>query len=66
LIGLKAKTQARAVVASLAAIVGWCVGPMVFVVMPLTILFPGNGTQDPIFVQFAGLLSPVAIVAQTN
>jgi hypothetical protein len=62
LIGLKAKTQARAVVASLAAVVGWCVGPLVFVVMPLTIIFPGDGVQDRLFVQFTELLSPVTIV----
>jgi hypothetical protein len=62
LIGLSAKTHARAIIGSMGAALGWCVVPLVFVILPLTILFPGNGRQDPLFVQFAELLSPVTIV----
>ena len=62
LIGLKVRTQARAIAGSMAAILGWCVVPMVFLAMPLSILFRGPSPQDPLFVQYVELTSPAAII----
>ncbi|HLJ09978.1 MAG TPA: hypothetical protein VKU82_02255 [Planctomycetaceae bacterium] len=64
-IGLRVKSQARAIVAALGAFVVWCVAPLVFIVMPLDILTrpqPGTGFG------FVFLVSPAAIVAfnETN
>ena len=61
-IGLRVKTQARAIMASLGAILAWCVAPFIFIVMPLAIMFrPGPGPQSGI--GFVFLLSPVSIMA---
>jgi ABC-type transport system involved in multi-copper enzyme maturation permease subunit len=64
-IGLTVRTQIRAIIGSLAALVAWCVGPLVFIVMPVSIFanslgFPANSWQP--IAQFASLLSPATIV----
>jgi ABC-type transport system involved in multi-copper enzyme maturation permease subunit len=60
-IGLRVKTQARAIMGSLAAIVAWCVAPLVFVCMPLAILFRTVPPESGI--EFSLLLSPASIMA---
>lgn len=42
LIGLKAKSQGRAIIGSLAAIVGWCILPFVCCILPLSYGFRGE------------------------
>jgi hypothetical protein len=58
-IGMLVRSQARAVVAALGALVGWCLLPMMLVVLPLGVIFqpPGNSGFGFLF-----LLSPAAIV----
>ena len=59
-VGLRVKTQAKAIMGSLAAILAWCVAPLVFILMPLTILVdprPDSGFG------FVALLSPASIMA---
>lgn len=41
-IGLRVRTQARAIIGSLGAIVGWCVLPIVFIYIPFVILLGGS------------------------
>jgi hypothetical protein len=59
-IGLRVRTQARAIIGSLGAIVGWCILPLVFIVMPVMILLirgpgrPGGASLT--------LLSPMMII----
>jgi hypothetical protein len=38
-IGLRVKTQARAIVAAMGAVLVWCLGPMIFIAMPIEIIF---------------------------
>lgn len=59
LIGLVVRTQARAIIGSLGAIVGWCILPLVFVFMPIGILFQPSNHSGFMFV---ALLSPMMIV----
>lgn len=59
LIGLMMKTQARAIVAALGAIVGWCVLPLIFIFLPLAITFQPNSSSP---LMFLALLSPASIV----
>jgi hypothetical protein len=59
-IGLRVKTQAKAIMGSLATILAWCVAPLVFLLMPLAILVdprPDSGFG------FISLLSPASIMA---
>jgi ABC-type transport system involved in multi-copper enzyme maturation permease subunit len=58
-VGMLVKSQARAVVAALGALVGWCLVPMMLIVLPLGVIFqpPGNSGFGFLF-----LLSPAAIV----
>jgi ABC-type transport system involved in multi-copper enzyme maturation permease subunit len=58
-IGLKVRTQTRAMIGSMAAIVGWSVVPYVCCFMPLTIVI--TGANDP-FPYLVSLLSPATIV----
>lgn len=62
LIGLKLRTQARAVVASLAALVAWCVLPVMLVAIPLEILTLRSGILDRNTVNLTTLLSPAMII----
>ena len=64
-IGLRVKSQARAIVAALGAFVVWCVAPLVFIVMPLDIL---TRPQPDSGFGFVFLMSPAAIVGfnETN
>ncbi len=58
-IGLRVKTQARAITGSLAAILAWCVAPLLLIFMPIVIMFdlhPGTAAG------FLLLLSPVPII----
>ncbi len=59
-IGLKVKTQARAILGSIAAIAAWCFAPVLLVEMPLSILF-GNQNGD-LLREFSRMLSPVSII----
>ncbi|MBS0264862.1 MAG: hypothetical protein JSS02_23200 [Planctomycetes bacterium] len=59
-IGLRMKTQARAIATSLATILGFCIGPLIFVMLPIEILFRPP-FSSPWF--FCNLLSPASIVA---
>ncbi len=64
-IGLKVRTQARAMIGSMAAIAGWCVAPFIAVVLPLGIILssiPGSSQTTDIIVKSASFLSPVTIV----
>jgi hypothetical protein len=59
-IGLRVKTQARAIVVAVGAVLAWCLGPMIFIVLPIEIIF------RPAFNSgwaFCGLTSPMGIVA---
>ncbi|MBI3864929.1 MAG: hypothetical protein HY290_23885 [Planctomycetia bacterium] len=64
LIGLKVRTQGRAIMGAMAAIVAWCVAPLIFIVIPLSILFPHFGTDRPFeaMIELASLLSPATAV----
>lgn len=42
-LGLKIRSHARALIASMAAIVTWCVAPLIFIVVPLSILLGALG-----------------------
>jgi hypothetical protein len=46
----------------LAAIVGWCVAPLVFFVMPLGMLFYSPGEMDRSMVALTLLVSPAMII----
>lgn len=58
LIGMKARTQARAIFGSLAALVGWCLVPFVFIILFLITVRPGNGGPSI----YLTLFSPLTIV----
>ncbi|MSR56101.1 MAG: hypothetical protein EXS05_00265 [Planctomycetaceae bacterium] len=60
LIGLAMKSQARAIVAALGAIVGWCVLPLIFIMLPLAILMRYSGNSP---LTYFALLSPASIIA---
>lgn len=60
-IGLKVRTQARAIVASLAALVGWCLLPIFLVTIPLEIVFRPAG-MDKKIINALALLSPATII----
>ena len=62
LIGLKVRTQARAIAGAMAALVGWCVLPLIFVNLPLSILFPGPPWNVPYVIQLVKLASPLSII----
>jgi hypothetical protein len=62
LIGLKVRTQARAIAGSMAAILGWCVLPLIFINLPLSILFPGSRMNTPYMLQLGRLASPLSII----
>jgi hypothetical protein len=55
------RTQARAIGGAMAAIVAWCVVPLVFIVMPLDILYQGSTGRQEV-PRFASLLSPATII----
>jgi hypothetical protein len=59
-IGLKVRTQARAMIGSLGAIVGWCVLPFLFCVTPLAIATNRSGDTALLFSTM--LLSPATVV----
>lgn len=59
-IGLRVRSQARATIGSMGAIVAWCIIPIVFIAFPLAIL-SSNLPADSIFKE-ASLLSPAAVV----
>lgn len=56
-IGLRVRSQARAIIGSLGAIVGWCILPFVFIFIPFVILT--NRSSDATFLL---LLSPATII----
>ena len=64
-IGLRVKTQARAIIGALGAILAWCVGPLLFIILPIGIIFQPS-LHSPFGYLF--LLSPAMIMAfnETN
>ncbi|MGE5193552.1 MAG: hypothetical protein ACM3U2_13745 [Deltaproteobacteria bacterium] len=62
LIGLRARTQARAIVGAMAVLVAWCAIPPIFIRLPLSILTGGNAWNAPFILQLPMLASPMAIV----
>jgi ABC-type transport system involved in multi-copper enzyme maturation permease subunit len=64
LIGLKVRTQGRAIMGSMAAIVAWCIGPLVFIVIPLSIIYSDllGQRENQLIVELATLLSPATVV----
>jgi ABC-type transport system involved in multi-copper enzyme maturation permease subunit len=66
LIGLKVRTQIRAIIGSMAAITAWCIAPLVFIVMPVSIMtqasrmYGGNDWNS--VTQLDWLLSPASII----
>jgi ABC-type transport system involved in multi-copper enzyme maturation permease subunit len=62
-IGLKVRTQARAMIGSMAAIVGWCVVPFIFVVIPLSIAWQHSPSEPRARILTCSmLLSPASIL----
>jgi hypothetical protein len=58
--GLNVKTQARAIMGSMAAIALWCFAPVLLIEMPLSIL---SGNQEGgLLREFSRMLSPVSII----
>ena len=68
LIGLKVKTQIRAIIGSMGAIAAWCIVPLVFVILPLLIMaetarmMPGGADYWKEAIYLLSLLSPATIV----
>jgi len=62
LIGLLVRTQARAIMSSLAAIVAWCILPIIFLTMPLDILLRGVVPGHGVIAKYAALFSPATII----
>jgi len=68
MIGLRFKTQIRAIIGSMAAIAAWCIAPLVFIVLPLVIMADSFGRTSAgsddwkIFIELASLLSPATII----
>jgi hypothetical protein len=60
LIGLVIRTQARAIIAALGTIVGWCLLPFVFIMLPLEIMAGPIHSNSGL--TFFTLLSPLSIV----
>jgi ABC-type transport system involved in multi-copper enzyme maturation permease subunit len=56
-IGLRTRTQTRAIIGSLAALIGWCVGPILFCVVPLAIV-----TASERGLEFTVFFSPMMII----
>jgi hypothetical protein len=63
--GLNIRTQARAIIGATGGLVAWCVGPLLFVTMPLAIVLASFGSfgQDyNTLITASSLLSPAAII----
>jgi hypothetical protein len=59
-IGLYVKTQARAIMGSMAAVAAWCFAPVLLIEMPLSIL---SGNQEGgLLREFSRMLSPMSII----
>lgn len=68
LVGLTVRTQIRAIIGSMAAIAVWCIAPLVFIVMPVSIMAHSPnmllGTNEwESLTELLSLLSPATIVA---
>jgi hypothetical protein len=61
-IGLLVRTQARAIMGSLAAIVAWCSLPIFFLTIPLSIVLRGLVSDFGIITRYSALLSPATII----
>lgn len=61
LIGLKVRSQARAMIASMAAIAAWCVGPYIFCFMPVSIMQRGASSSEGLLACIT-LASPMSIL----
>ncbi|MCY2967805.1 MAG: hypothetical protein NT069_29945, partial [Planctomycetota bacterium] len=59
LIGMLVRNQGRAIITSLAAIIGWCALPFLVILLPLELLFRGAANDMPF--SWAPLLSPVTL-----
>jgi ABC-type transport system involved in multi-copper enzyme maturation permease subunit len=63
-VGLRLRTQTRAILGAMAAIMVWSLAPLIFVTLPLTILVEGLGFDRSLVgvIQLSTLLSPATIV----
>src|SRR5207247_280285 len=62
LIGLKVRTQARAIIGSLGVIIAWCIAPFVFVTIPMEIWLGHPGLVGRQVLNCSALLSPATII----
>jgi ABC-type transport system involved in multi-copper enzyme maturation permease subunit len=65
-IGLWTRSQARAIIGALAAIVGWCVLPFLFIILPIEIIFGGQALSSQSPLCLLTLFSPATIVVLTE
>jgi hypothetical protein len=61
--GLRIRTQARAIIGATGGLVAWCAVPLLFVTMPLEILFGRFGREFDALIACSSLLSPASVVA---
>jgi len=59
--GLRVRTQVRAIISSMGSSVAWCVLPFIFIVLPLSIALAGTGGTSGT-IMCAQLTSPASIV----
>jgi hypothetical protein len=60
-VGIRARSQVRAIIASMGSSVAWCILPFIFIVMPLSIALEGQGDTSEV-IMCAQLTSPASIV----
>jgi hypothetical protein len=61
LIGLKSKSQGRAIIGSLAAIVGWCILPFLICIAPVAFLSMGSSVHED--AALIMIVSPISLIA---
>jgi len=64
LIGLKSKSQGRAIIGSLAAIVGWSILPFLFCIAPVAFMARGSGGGDDLSLILVA--SPISLIGMTE
>jgi ABC-type transport system involved in multi-copper enzyme maturation permease subunit len=65
-VGLKVRTQSRAIIGATGGLVAWYVVPLVFVTLPLSIIFDGMGKPYETWISASSLLSPATIIVFTD
>ncbi|MBS0264863.1 MAG: ABC transporter permease subunit [Planctomycetes bacterium] len=63
-VGLRLRTQARAIIGAMGAVVAWCIAPLILVSLPLAIILdgPGRNPDREVILELSTLLSPATIV----